>query len=476
MSNQSLREWFTAKEIAGLPELPGTDRSVRRLDLEPNRPRTNGKGLEYHISSLPKAAQRALKISLTKRQQAEEKQTSPLNNARLKGTMAAMAVDGEKKDESVKKNVALNKLSPKEQARVRARSEVLAAWEVYITDFDAIDAATREFVDVFNEGRLGMDGSINTFVPKVSRATLMRWRAAYVEQGPAGLSCNYKSLKQSIIDSQPELLNFVEGMLAKMPHTTVVNMLRAMEGQFDLRDDIRLPGKKTVGSWMASWKVKNKRLFTAVSNPDAFKNKYMVAGGDAAENVVRLNQIWEMDSSPADIMCTDGRFTIISCIDVYSRRAVFKVRQTSDSYGVVLTARQAIIDWGMDGQVYDTNLRTAHAAGQWDRVQRTKKALPYLKYELGPSKEHRKQHVQWNQLLLPADDPFWNTHYPQNGWGCECRVRQISNIEYERIKGKSGLKAPEITRREWTNKRTGEIMDVPEGIDPGWIIIPVKVV
>lgn len=124
--------------------------------------------------------------------------------------------------------------------------------------------------------------------------------------------------------------------------------------------------------------------------------------------------------------------------------------------------------------IYDTNMRTARAAGQWDRVQRSKKTHPYLLYELGPSKEHRKEHTQWQGLLLPADDPFWDTHYPLNGWGCKCRVRQVSNGEYQRIKDKHGTKAPEINTREWTNKRTGEIMDVPKGIDPGWDYNPGK--
>lgn len=124
--------------------------------------------------------------------------------------------------------------------------------------------------------------------------------------------------------------------------------------------------------------------------------------------------------------------------------------------------------------IYDTNLRTARAAGQWDRVQRSKKTHPYLMYELGPSREHRKQHTQWQGVLLPADDSFWNTHYPQNGWGCKCRVRQVSKVEYDRIKGKSSTSAPEIKRQEWTNPRTGEIMEVPVGIDPGWDYNPGK--
>ena len=350
MTSQSLREWFTAQEIAGLPGMPEADRSVRRLKLQPNRPRQSGKGYEYHISALPPAAQRALRISQTKKQQAEDNQATTLNQATLRGKMAAMGIEGDNKQQELKRTRAFNQLNPKEQARVHARSEVLASWEVYVTDFEAVEAATREFVEAYNQNQLGISGSVKTFVPKVSRATLMRWKRAYAEQGPAGLAAGYKPVKVSIMDSQPELRAFAEGILAKMPHTSAVNMLRAMEGEFDLNPDITLPSKRALISWLAKWKVDNKRLFTAVANPDAFKNKYMVAGGDAAENVVRLNQIWEMDSSPADIMCTDGRFTLIACLDVYSRRAVIKVRKTSDSFGVVLTARQAMLDWGLDGQ------------------------------------------------------------------------------------------------------------------------------
>lgn len=126
--------------------------------------------------------------------------------------------------------------------------------------------------------------------------------------------------------------------------------------------------------------------------------------------------------------------------------------------------------------IYDTNLRTARAHGQWQRIQRSKKAMPYLKYEIGPSKEHRKEHVQWNGLCLPADDPFWDTHFPQNGWGCKCRVRQVSQFEYDRLdkSGKIGTQAPTIKRRDYINGRTGEISRVPEGIDPGWDYNPGK--
>jgi len=83
--------------------------------------------------------------------------------------------------------------------------------------------------------------------------------------------------------------------------------------------------------------------------------------------------------------------------------------------------------------IYDANLRSARAAGQWERIQRTKKLRPYLVYELGPSERHRADHAAKRGLVLPADDPFWETWFPPNGWGCKCRVRQIGRSEAERL-------------------------------------------
>lgn len=146
--------------------------------------------------------------------------------------------------------------------------------------------------------------------------------------------------------------------------------------------------------------------------------------------------------------------------------------------------------------IYETNMRTARTAGQWERIQKTKAALPYLLYTLGPSMEHRPEHVGFHGLLLPVDDDFWKTHMPPNGWGCKCRVRQVSKHEARQLQ-ESGIQAaepeqeinpvtnlptghkektsvpvrtsvPEIQTREWINKRTGEVHDVPVGLDPGW--------
>ncbi|MDH5184890.1 MAG: phage head morphogenesis protein, partial [Gammaproteobacteria bacterium] len=120
--------------------------------------------------------------------------------------------------------------------------------------------------------------------------------------------------------------------------------------------------------------------------------------------------------------------------------------------------------------IYRANLRSARAAGQWERAQRTKKSHPYLLYELGPSEQHRPEHVAWAGVILPVDDPWWQTHMPPNGWGCKCRVRQVSKREHERLvgSGKYLTERPAEDLIPWTNKRTGEVMRVDRGLDPAW--------
>lgn len=124
--------------------------------------------------------------------------------------------------------------------------------------------------------------------------------------------------------------------------------------------------------------------------------------------------------------------------------------------------------------IYWANTRTANAAGQWERAQRTKQALPYFVYELGPSEVHRPHHVDWanRPTVLPVDDPWWDTHYPPNGWGCKCRLRPITRFEAERIDAPAG--APETEFQDYVNKRTGETTQIPVGIDPGWHTNPGK--
>lgn len=94
--------------------------------------------------------------------------------------------------------------------------------------------------------------------------------------------------------------------------------------------------------------------------------------------------------------------------------------------------------------IYATNIKTAYAAGRYKQMTDPDvlKRRPYWQYLVGDSKNHRKEHLEMNGLILRADDPFWEIHFPPNGWGCKCRVRSLSENDLKRM-GRTPDKAPQ---------------------------------
>ena len=120
--------------------------------------------------------------------------------------------------------------------------------------------------------------------------------------------------------------------------------------------------------------------------------------------------------------------------------------------------------------IYETNLSTAYSAGRYTQLTQpeTLAAFPYWRYVHSGARHPRLQHLAWNGLTLRADDPFWATHYPPNGWRCGCRVSPTSEGGLERMGKSKPDTAPPLETREWRNPKTGEVHDVPIGIDPGF--------
>ena len=134
--------------------------------------------------------------------------------------------------------------------------------------------------------------------------------------------------------------------------------------------------------------------------------------------------------------------------------------------------------------IYDTNTRSAYNQGRWERTMAST-SHPYLLYRLGQSKQHREAHVNWEGTLLSKDDPWWNTHYPPNGWGCNCWTMPVSEGRKERLLNQ-GVTIPETNDRTpahnvpikttppptryktWVDKRTGRVEKIPVGISPGF--------
>lgn len=122
--------------------------------------------------------------------------------------------------------------------------------------------------------------------------------------------------------------------------------------------------------------------------------------------------------------------------------------------------------------IVDTNTRAAHAAGQWQRIQRNKALYPYLRYVTMDDAHVRAQHARWHNLTLPVDHPIWRQIYPPNGWRCRCRVVAMRQDEVDAGVSPTGqplrTTAPAEQPREWVNQRTGEVRQILPGVAPGF--------
>ena len=136
-----------------------------------------------------------------------------------------------------------------------------------------------------------------------------------------------------------------------------------------------------------------------------------------------------------------------------------------------LTGEDRVVQLGSPARlrtIFDTNLRSAYAAGRWDRVQRQKKLFPFLIYESVKDGRERPEHGAWHKTALPVDHPWWDTHYPPCGWNCRCVARPVNQRMLDR-RGEALTEEPvQFPQRDYVNRRTGEITRTERGIDPGF--------
>ncbi|UTV30173.1 phage minor head protein [Photobacterium atrarenae] len=121
--------------------------------------------------------------------------------------------------------------------------------------------------------------------------------------------------------------------------------------------------------------------------------------------------------------------------------------------------------------IYETNIRQAYTAGREQQIEQVKSRRPYGIYKHSGSEHPRHDHLSWNNLVIPLDDPWWKTHTPINGYGCKCKKFTASERDLKRL-GLTVTGAPKVTTYEWVDKVTGEVHDIPKGIDPGFDYTP----
>jgi SPP1 gp7 family putative phage head morphogenesis protein len=77
--------------------------------------------------------------------------------------------------------------------------------------------------------------------------------------------------------------------------------------------------------------------------------------------------------------------------------------------------------------IFRTQTQLAYGAGRWQAMQDPdiREVLQSLRYVTMEDDRVRPEHVGFDGVTLPIDDPFWIESYPPNGFACRCSVIEI---------------------------------------------------
>ena len=348
-AQMATERWPTAVELAGLPGMPGTARGVIKMAKREgwlSRRRAGTKAQEYNLDELPKVTRdewrRREAISIASR---AAKEFSAISRIQV-----AEAVAEQARWRAVQRGMARYAgFTGTKRDRADARSDMVGALRSYAKARQmGLYTAAEQFAQDYNAGLIEVTDIARRIVgDNVSAVSLRRWDKAIRERSSAALAGDYGNRAgDGLIDRTPALYELVVGLLVEKPHVSAKVIYRAIQARFS-GTETPVPGLRSLQRWLVAWKRDNAQVFCAVRNPDEWKNKYMVAFGSVDESIVRLNQRWEMDSTPADVMLTDGRHTIVQVCDVWSRRRMFLVSKSSSSQALCLALRRALLEWGV---------------------------------------------------------------------------------------------------------------------------------
>ena len=126
-------------------------------------------------------------------------------------------------------------------------------------------------------------------------------------------------------------------------------------------------------------------------------------------------------------------------------------------------------------------MNTARAQAHYKNAKANAEDRPYWQYDALQDGRTRPHHAAMDGLVFRHDDPFWDSHYPPNGFNCRCRVRAFTedDLKERDLKVTSGNEhLRQVDQQVGVDKRTGEVIKRPATEfrhgdrvmtpDPGW--------
>ncbi|WP_323927236.1 DNA-binding protein [Aeromonas caviae] len=340
--------WFTAQGLAGLIGMPAYPDGVRKKaerEEWQSRKREKGKGVEYHISSLPAETRRYLAEQAV----AQQGQAVTDHAAGGKAMAKLLAREVPVKPDAGRKLLTLGAAARK---KVDARLLILQAADLFLAPYQACqqgEVGRRAFIEAYRTRSLSLPVSVYEQQKPFSLITLRRWQGALADAGPAALAGNYQRERPSSVEQSPDLARFLTALITAKPHlANKWGALHELATQYNEMNQLgwQIPSQSSLRRWLVKWLAENKVAFTYATNPDAYNNKYRTAIEEMYPWMGQPNDVWEFDSTPVDAMLVDGRHSIIAVIDVFTRRVRLLVAKTSSSEGICLLLRKTLLAWG----------------------------------------------------------------------------------------------------------------------------------
>ncbi|PZU93085.1 MAG: integrase [Chelatococcus sp.] len=345
-----MKLWLTSSEIAdlALPGLPASDRGVRMLAEREDWARFSaycrqrsgrGGGLEYHIRLLPVGA----RMAYLGPQAAQEEISAP----------------AEALQAAPEPPVTATRAST---LQLDARLAVLGALKAFIRASEMSQTlAISYFVDLYNLGKVEIPTWAAQVLPRLSIRTVLRWLAASREGETDRLAVDRGAGRrgQGVLDAafDGEIKHFALAVHSLNDLYTATQIYGAVKGEFEARltaAGLALPGQRAFEIRLNAWKQEYAAGLLKMVDPDGFRNRMRVSGSFDFM-APHLNALWQIDASPVDAMCIDGRHSIYVCIDYWSRRIILFVSKTPRSEAVQLLMRKAILAWGVPDAVKTDN-------------------------------------------------------------------------------------------------------------------------
>ena len=403
------KNWLDGPEFS---ELAGLDRSVasrqlkaayeegkpwRRATLEVRKMPGRGRGgFKYQVAarSLPENLFQEYccrKVAAVPPQGAIECDaagdvaTEPtLNQSCPSVVIATQESDAQRKDRAT---AQFNQLPPHKQERAWARFDVLQECDRYIRANNLARCRGEEvFANEYSRGRVEVSERAREFVQGVKVRTLRNWIAAEREYGLFGLADNRGAQKgKSKLDANPQVQEFIVGLILEKTILRPKFVYEAIQAKFP--EAAKQFSEKTVTRFMARWMKENAQIYCRLTHPDRWKSEYKTAIGSQSEAISALNQLWSLDDTRADLLLTDGRYSAIFLIDIYSRRVKIRIAKNADAIGVGTLLRSAMLAWGTPQAILIDNGKpysNAHINGALSSFEiKLRTCTPYASEEKG---------------------------------------------------------------------------------------------